>query len=127
MYEANKLPSQDELNEIFLYVDGFLFWKVTRGPKQIAGQMAGNLTGKGYSQVMIKGKSYGQSRVIWAMFNGDIPNKIQIDHKDNNRYNNKIENLRLATNQQNQVYYQEARFNRWSNPSVAEIRATWDA
>lgn len=35
------------------------------------------------------------------MHNGPIPKGYQIDHLDHNRYNNRIENLRLVTNQEN--------------------------
>jgi hypothetical protein len=35
------------------------------------------------------------------MFNGKIPKGIFIDHIDNNRSNNKIENLQLVTNTEN--------------------------
>lgn len=40
-------------------------------------------------------------RVIWAVVYGDWPADL-IDHKDGDVKNNKIQNLRLATNSQNQ-------------------------
>lgn len=42
------------------------------------------------------------ARVIWELHNGPIPYGLEIDHKDLNSKNNRIENLRLATKSQNQ-------------------------
>lgn len=51
----------------------------------------------------IDGKQYMRyaHRVIWFLCNGDIPDKMVIDHIDRNKLNNKITNLRLITQQQN--------------------------
>jgi hypothetical protein len=35
-------------------------------------------------------------RVVWVLFNGEIPEGFEIDHKDGDALNNKISNLRLA-------------------------------
>lgn len=40
-------------------------------------------------------------RVIWEMVNGPIPDGHEIDHIDGNPWNNKLNNLRLATRSQN--------------------------
>jgi hypothetical protein len=45
---------------------------------------------------------YGKaSRVIYEYFNGPIPKGMQVDHKDNNRTNDKIDNYQLLDNQHN--------------------------
>ena len=36
-------------------------------------------------------------RLIWSCFNGVIPEGMEIDHIDNNRLNNKLENLQCIT------------------------------
>lgn len=43
----------------------------------------------------IKGKSYCIHRVIFVLFNGEIPKDHVVDHIDGNPFNNKIDNLRL--------------------------------
>lgn len=55
----------------------------------------------GYYRVSVGPKWYPTHRVIWAMFYGEWPRK-QIDHIDLDRTNNRIENLREATNSENQ-------------------------
>lgn len=41
------------------------------------------------------------ARLVWVMHYGDIPEGMVVDHKDRNRTNNRLENLRLATNRDN--------------------------
>lgn len=50
------------------------------------------------SCVYVNGKSLYCNRVIWIMFNGEIPDNMLIDHFDGNPHNNKIDNLRIGTN-----------------------------
>lgn len=66
---------------------------------------AENLGGKGYLRLtmQIDGKlhSVQAARVIWIHLNGPIPYGLQINHKDKNKKNNRIENLEVVTNQEN--------------------------
>jgi hypothetical protein len=88
-------------NEIFEYKDGFLYWKVKPCIRTNIGDLAGRVTSGGYLQVGYKKKYYMVHTIIWKMHNGDIPEGLVVDHKDRNSFNNKIENLRLCTLQQN--------------------------
>jgi hypothetical protein len=89
------------LNNLFEYKDGKLLWKVSRSNSVYVGQEAGAEYARGYKRVFFDGKTHSVHRIIWQMFNGEIPKNIQIDHIDGNPANNRIENLRLVTNQQN--------------------------
>lgn len=57
-------------------------------------------TAQGYKNGSIFGKRYLAHRVIWAMMNGAWP-KDQIDHIDGDRANNRLENLRGVSHQEN--------------------------
>ena len=61
----------------------------------------------GYGRVNINNKNYLYHRVIYKLYNpdwniNDYSKNNQIDHKDRNKLNNNIENLRVVTQQQNQ-------------------------
>ena len=40
-------------------------------------------------------------RLVWETFNGPIPNNMEIDHKNNNRADNSLNNLQIVTHAQN--------------------------
>lgn len=93
--------TQEYVRELFAYKDGMLFWKV-KPAKQIAiGTRAGTLTKINYRIISIKGEFFLEHRLIWIMFNGEIPDGMRIDHKDGAPFHNHIDNLRLATTTQN--------------------------
>lgn len=58
----------------------------------------------GYWTLQVRGHKYLSHRVVWALHHGD-PDPLTVDHKDNDRGNGRIENLRLATKAQ-QMYNQ---------------------
>lgn len=82
------------LNELYEYDDGLLLNKKTK-------HIYCNLDRDGYVRVRRNGTEYRAHRLIWEMHNGPIPEGILIDHIDGDSLNNRIENLRLATRQQN--------------------------
>ena len=65
------------------------------------GQVAGCKEPTGYWCVTIKRKRFYSHRVVWELNHGPIPEGLVIDHIDRNKRNNRIENLRLVTAQQN--------------------------
>jgi hypothetical protein len=89
------------VNDLFEYKDGKLFWKVSRSNVISIGQEAGTEYSRGYKRVYFNGKTHSVHRVIWEMFNGEIKENMQIDHIDGCPENNRIENLRIVTSQQN--------------------------
>jgi len=57
--------------------------------------------GRGYIHFSLLGKKYKSHILAWLYIYGKMPENL-IDHIDGDRRNNKINNLRLATNSQNQ-------------------------
>jgi hypothetical protein len=94
-------------HDIFEYKDGRLYWKVnivatSKQPTRIiVGGEAGHFVGNGYFYMSWKSKQTKRSRVVWEMHNGPIPKGALVEHKDQNKLNDRIENLRLSTKSQN--------------------------
>lgn len=59
------------------------------------GKIAGLINSAGHIQICINSRLYLAHRVAWFYVYGEWPKSI-LDHKDGNRKNNKISNLRLA-------------------------------
>jgi hypothetical protein len=67
-----------------------------------SGKAVGSRGEDGYWRVMTDERiKLSAHRVVWILHHGSIPTGIQIDHKDGNRSNNRIENLQLLTHAQN--------------------------
>lgn len=97
------LPPQQLLQELFDYnpETGDLVW-VSTPPNlsRLIGQKAGRVTTSGRLQVTIDKNAYFLHRLVWMYVHGDDPGLQEIDHKDRNPLNNRIDNLRLADRQQ---------------------------
>jgi hypothetical protein len=65
-----------------------------------AGCEAGVMTHQGYLRIKVCGNPHQAHRLIWLMHYGSFPTG-QVDHIDRDKSNNKIENLREVTGQQN--------------------------
>lgn len=64
------------------------------------GTIAGGITSQGYIRIMLDGIRYSAHRLVFLYMHGYIPK--QVDHIDGDRSNNRVSNLRSATNQTNQ-------------------------
>ena len=102
MARFRPLPPINELRKRLAYrSDGVLIWKRPFGRKVKAGFPAGNITIHGYVQLRFKYQRFKSHRVIWAMLKREDPLELQIDHINGNSLDNRITNLRKATNKQN--------------------------
>lgn len=106
------LPDSSELlkeaRRIYAYDSeiGGLVWIAHSNPahpgRAKIGSRVGGDDGHGYLMCKLLGSSFKVHQVVWLMHKGQFPGS-PIDHRDRNRRNNRIENLRLASDQQNMV------------------------
>jgi hypothetical protein len=76
-------------------------------------RQAGYLGKDGYIRIKINNKGYTAHRLVYIYHYGDIPNDLQIDHINGIRDDNRIENLRLVTHQENQWNQTKAKGYYW--------------
>lgn len=76
---------------------------------------------RGYLVICVDQKRYKAHRLAWLYVHGEWPND-QIDHINGDRADNRISNLRAATNSQNKQNLRKAR----SDSRSGLIGAMWD-
>jgi len=105
-----KAIDQDYVLSAFDYQDGQLIRKIGRINE--IGSIAGCVhKGTGYVHIKIKAKAFKAHRLIFLYHYGYFPEFV--DHIDGNKQNNRIENLREASKQEN-CQNQKVR---WTNSS----------
>jgi hypothetical protein len=99
---GDKFPDFDRLHLLLRYdmKTGKLFWKFAASNRVKVGDEAGTIAKVGYKYVSVDGHRILAHRLIFFMQNGVWPDG-QIDHQDNNRLNNRIENLRVCSPREN--------------------------
>lgn len=95
--EISKYLSYNPENGVFTWVGVPL-----HGKKELLGTRAGTVHKHGYRVIRLHGKQHRAARLAWLFSNGEWPINT-IDHKNGNRDDDRIENLREATKaEQNQ-------------------------
>ena len=100
-----ELPTQQELKELFNYDQntGLFTWKVSPARAVKAGSKAGGKDWQGYIRLNIKNQKYFVQRLAWVYVNGSIPEGMEIDHINEDKSDNRLCNLRLATPSKNRA------------------------
>lgn len=109
---------------LVFYKEGRLVCKRTGKYRDTASQSSGYLVCKG----TVGGIIYRDTvhRVVWFIHKGVIPAGLEVDHIDQNKHNNHIDNLRLVTRTGNclnigspvGVYFDKVRNNWYASISI---------
>jgi hypothetical protein len=92
--------TQARVRELFDYrEDGNLVWKQRPSNRIKIGDVAGFRRKTGYLEIRVDGTLYLGHRLIFLFNHGWLPEEV--DHQDNDQFNNRIGNLRPATSSQN--------------------------
>lgn len=109
--------TQQRLHELLRYnpATGDFYWKVQTNSRALVGMVAGknSISGppnNGYKVINVDKKTYRAHNLVWFYFHGTWPTKV-LDHINGNPLDNRIENLRDVTRQQNSWNLQKAKRN----------------
>ena len=84
-------PTKDEMIKIGLVYNGN---GLSKGDNEVGYQ-----NNDGYFYLKIFGENYLVHRLVWSWHYGEVP--YEVDHLDNDKSNNSIENLRSASRSEN--------------------------
>ena len=120
--EKNDMVTQERLKEILHYDAETCVFTWVKNPKGInfVG-IAGTKTSNGYTQIKIDQKKYYAHRLAWIWVYGVHP-PHHIDHVNRTKDDNRIKNLRPATNSENQQNQKKRR----ANNKSGVVGVCWD-
>ena len=95
--------NKDQMKKVLDYdpETGIFRWKISRGGMR-KGAVSGSLNNRGYLSIMVNGKNYQAHRLAWLYVHGEFP-KQNTDHINRKKIDNRIINLRMCSNSQNQA------------------------
>ena len=94
--------TQERLKELLHYdpETGVFTWKVQTSNRVHVGDAAGATEPNGYRRIRVDSGNYRAHRLAWLYVHGKFP-EGKLDHHDRDKRNNRISNLRPATDSQN--------------------------
>lgn len=100
-----KTLTQERLKELLDYDPdtGVFVWKAWRGGTAKAGSVAGALRTDGYRQIELNRRRYYGHRLAFLYMEGAFPPDC-VDHINHKKADNRWDNLRHVTNQENQKH-----------------------
>lgn len=102
MKPADRPLTYDRLIQVLSYNrrSGIFRWRISLSKRNHIGDQAGTIGSDGYRIIQIDGWHYKAGRLAWLYCHRRWPNPLA-DHKNRKRDDNRIRNLREATNTQN--------------------------
>lgn len=120
----------EEARQLFSYnpETGDLAWRISLNNRAPSGYVVGSNTNSGYLQTQVRGERYLAHRIAWLMTYGEWP-KEHIDHINGDFRDNRLCNLRLATNAENRRNTKLNRRNKtgFKGVSFDKTRNKWTA
>jgi hypothetical protein len=108
------MPSQEEIRNVFFYhKDGSISRRhYPPCARRFTKTKIGSKHNRGYLMMCYFGRTILIHRLVWVYHNGAIPSGLTIDHINQNKTDNRIENLRLVTHSENMKNLRRAKNNR---------------
>jgi hypothetical protein len=106
MQNFKPLPARETVLAVVTYdpVTGVFTRTASKNCPWTVGARAGHITPKGYRLIFIAGIYYMEHRIAWLLECGKIPHGLTVDHINGDKGDNRIVNLRLATDCENSCY-----------------------
>lgn len=101
---------------------GLIINRNNRSSNSRIGELAGSESKTGYRIINVKGVRYKAHRIAWAMFYGHWP-KNEIDHRNGDKSDNRIENLREANRCENAQNFPKTKRNKSGLKGVSWSKA----
>jgi hypothetical protein len=97
-------PSTEELQNVFDYVDGYLYWKIKPNRNIPIGRKLSSKCSNGYLRATYKKQTYLIHRLVWVWHGRELKEDMEIDHINFDRTDNRIENLRQLTRTEHDMH-----------------------
>ncbi len=107
---------------------GIFTWKISNSNRVKVGDAAGSQNGDGYLRIKVLSRQYKSHRLAWLYVYGEWP-KLDIDHINRNRSDNRRVNLRDVTQKQNMQNASKRSDNTSGHPGVSwhKQHSKWQA
>jgi hypothetical protein len=120
MQQFKALPPRSRILEVFDFnpLTGFFYRRSSKYCPWLNGQRSGSVGPKGYRLLHLDGTYYMEHRLAWVVHYGTIPHGLTIDHTNGNTGDNRISNLRLASDSENSYHRKRRSDNRTGHKGV---------